>query len=400
MTVAETGSPALLHLLGPARRPGEAPGLGGRPGRGLRVGDRPRATPRPWASRRTAGSAARPPAWWGPSPRGTSPTRSTWPSWVRPWPPATPSCSSRRPTRPGAPPCSAGSSPRRPTSRRVWSTSSPRPTTASVRCCRPTPGWTRSASPAPPPPDRRSWPSAADSLKKVFLELGGKSAFVVLDDADLRGACATAAFTVCTHAGQGCAITTRLLVPRRQFDEAVESTAKVLAQAAGRRPDRPGHHLRAADQRPPARPGRGLPAPGPGGGRHGRRRRRPARGARPRLLRRAHPDRRAGQRGPGGPGGDLRAGARGHPPRRRRRRRGPGQRLALRVCPARCGRPTATGPSAWPAASAPAPSGSTAVCGTAPTCPSAGYKQSGIGREMGVAGFEEYLETKSMAEPA
>ncbi len=32
--------------------------------------------------------------------------------------------------------------------------------------------------------------------------------------------------------------------------------------------------------------------------------------------------------------------------------------------------------------------------------PFGGYKQSGIGREMGVAGFEEYLETKAMAEPA
>jgi aldehyde dehydrogenase (NAD+) len=32
--------------------------------------------------------------------------------------------------------------------------------------------------------------------------------------------------------------------------------------------------------------------------------------------------------------------------------------------------------------------------------PFGGYKQSGIGREMGVAGFEEYLETKVVAEPA
>ena len=32
--------------------------------------------------------------------------------------------------------------------------------------------------------------------------------------------------------------------------------------------------------------------------------------------------------------------------------------------------------------------------------PFGGYKQSGIGREMGVAGFEEYLETKLIAEPA
>ena len=59
-------------------------------------------------------------------------------------------------------------------------------------------------------------------MKKVFLELGGKSAFVVLDDADLAAACGTAAFMVCTHAGQGCAITTRLLVPGTRFDEAVD----------------------------------------------------------------------------------------------------------------------------------------------------------------------------------
>jgi aldehyde dehydrogenase (NAD+) len=35
-----------------------------------------------------------------------------------------------------------------------------------------------------------------------------------------------------------------------------------------------------------------------------------------------------------------------------------------------------------------------------PDVPFGGYKQSGIGREMGRAGFEEYLETKSIAEPA
>ena len=35
-----------------------------------------------------------------------------------------------------------------------------------------------------------------------------------------------------------------------------------------------------------------------------------------------------------------------------------------------------------------------------PDVPFGGYKQSGIGREMGVAGFEEYLETKSIAEGA
>jgi aldehyde dehydrogenase (NAD+) len=70
---------------------------------------------------------------------------------------------------------------------------------------------------------------AAATIKKVFLELGGKSAFIVLDDADLAGACSMAAFTASMHAGQGCAITTRLVVPRAQYDEAVEAAAATMA---------------------------------------------------------------------------------------------------------------------------------------------------------------------------
>ncbi|OPX09251.1 aldehyde dehydrogenase [Mycobacterium sp. AT1] len=69
----------------------------------------------------------------------------------------------------------------------------------------------------------------AATLKKVFLELGGKSAFLVLDDADIAGACSMAAFTASMHAGQGCAITTRLVVPRERYDEAVQAAADTMA---------------------------------------------------------------------------------------------------------------------------------------------------------------------------
>ncbi|AFR50421.1 aldehyde dehydrogenase [Gordonia sp. KTR9] len=71
--------------------------------------------------------------------------------------------------------------------------------------------------------------AASESLKKVFLELGGKSAFIVLDDADIGSACAMAAFNVVTHAGQGCAITTRLVVPRSRLDEAITATRDAMA---------------------------------------------------------------------------------------------------------------------------------------------------------------------------
>ena len=78
------------------------------------------------------------------------------------------------------------------------------------------------------------------TLKKVFLELGGKSAFLVLDDADLGGACSMAGFTASMHAGQGCAITTRLVVPRARYDEAVEAAAATMAGLKPGDPNKPG----------------------------------------------------------------------------------------------------------------------------------------------------------------
>ncbi len=74
--------------------------------------------------------------------------------------------------------------------------------------------------------------AAAPTLKKVFLELGGKSAAIVLDDADLTAAVGAAAFGVCVHAGQGCALATRLVVPREKYDEAVKVAADTMAMLA------------------------------------------------------------------------------------------------------------------------------------------------------------------------
>lgn len=76
---------------------------------------------------------------------------------------------------------------------------------------------------------RRIMRDAADTVKRLFLELGGKSASIVLADADLEAACAACAFPVTVHAGQGCAITTRALIPRDRFDDAVEILRDTLA---------------------------------------------------------------------------------------------------------------------------------------------------------------------------
>jgi aldehyde dehydrogenase (NAD+) len=55
----------------------------------------------------------------------------------------------------------------------------------------------------------------------VFLELGGKSAMIVLDDADFATV-VPGGMTVCAHGGQGCAMQTRMLLPRARYDEGVE----------------------------------------------------------------------------------------------------------------------------------------------------------------------------------
>lgn len=241
--------------------------------------------------------------------------------------------------------------------------------------------------------------AASDSLKKVFLELGGKSAFVVLDDADLKGACSMAAFTVCTHAGQGCAITTRLLVPRDRYDEAVELTAKALRGIRPGDPNEPGTicgPLISARQRDRVEGYLKLAVEEGGtivvgGGR-------PAEHDKgffvePTLIAGLDNKARVAQEEIFGPvlvilphdsdddavriANDspygLSGSVFGTDP----------DRIAHVVAGIRTGTLGING-GIWYAADA----------------PFGGYKQSGIGREMGVAGFEEYLETKLVAEPA
>lgn len=79
---------------------------------------------------------------------------------------------------------------------------------------------------------RRILAAASSTVKRVFLELGGKSAMIMLDDADLRSAAMFAAFGICVHAGQGCALNSRLLVPREQHDAIVDRVAGYFGKVA------------------------------------------------------------------------------------------------------------------------------------------------------------------------
>ncbi len=56
--------------------------------------------------------------------------------------------------------------------------------------------------------------AAAGNVKRVSLELGGKSANVILDDADLKRAVAYGVANCFLNSGQTCSAHTRMLVPR------------------------------------------------------------------------------------------------------------------------------------------------------------------------------------------
>src|SRR3954470_3283352 len=67
---------------------------------------------------------------------------------------------------------------------------------------------------------KRIMEKGAATMKRLFLELGGKSATIVLEDADFNTACLIGIGPL-MHAGQGCAAPTRMLLPRSRYDEGV-----------------------------------------------------------------------------------------------------------------------------------------------------------------------------------
>ena len=77
---------------------------------------------------------------------------------------------------------------------------------------------------------RRVASIAGDGIKKVCLELGGKSAFIVLDDAPFDKAIPAGVNHCMQNSGQTCSAWTRMLVPRARHDEAVEVAKAQLAR--------------------------------------------------------------------------------------------------------------------------------------------------------------------------
>src|SRR5574338_879754 len=86
---------------------------------------------------------------------------------------------------------------------------------------------------------KRIMEKGAATMKRLFLELGGKSATIVLDDADLPAACLIG-IAPCLHAGQGCAMPTRLLLPRSRYGDGVAILKAMYENIAPGDPQDPG----------------------------------------------------------------------------------------------------------------------------------------------------------------
>ena len=103
---------------------------------------------------------------------------------------------------------------------------------------------------------------AAGTVKRVTLELGGKSACIVFADADLEKAGRLAPFAVFENAGQDCCARSRLLVEASAKDELLEHYAAATGRSSSATPSRPRPRWGLSSPRRSARRSRGTSAAG------------------------------------------------------------------------------------------------------------------------------------------
>src|SRR5262249_58687089 len=93
---------------------------------------------------------------------------------------------------------------------------------------------------------------ATDSVKKVTLELGGKSPFIILPDAPVEDAVKAGVGSCFLNSGQTCIAWTRMLVPRDKQDEIVSAVKEVAETYTVGDPNDPSNRLHPpiSDTRP------------------------------------------------------------------------------------------------------------------------------------------------------
>jgi aldehyde dehydrogenase (NAD+) len=93
------------------------------------------------------------------------------------------------------------------------------------------------------PVGKKIMTSAAKGVKKVGLELGGKSANIVLEDADIEAVTRFNVTRMSRFSGQGCSNLTRLLLPRSHYEEALEIAADQAQKIPWGDPRDPATHM-------------------------------------------------------------------------------------------------------------------------------------------------------------
>ncbi len=86
---------------------------------------------------------------------------------------------------------------------------------------------------------RQVMKSGAETIKRVALELGGKSANILLDDVDLEKMVTHGVMSCMNNSGQSCNAPTRMLVPASRMDEAAAIAKAVAAKVKAGNPDAP-----------------------------------------------------------------------------------------------------------------------------------------------------------------
>lgn len=84
---------------------------------------------------------------------------------------------------------------------------------------------------------------AADAVKRVTLELGGKSPNIVFEDADLEERITGSVLECFNNSGQSCDAPTRLLIQRSVYDQAVEIAQRVGSEVSVGNPEEAGEHI-------------------------------------------------------------------------------------------------------------------------------------------------------------
>lgn len=85
--------------------------------------------------------------------------------------------------------------------------------------------------------------SAANTVKRVTLELGGKSPYIIFDDADLEASITSCIQSCFYNSGQSCDAPTRMLVQQSVYDEALRIAQSVASQVVVGNPQDEGDHL-------------------------------------------------------------------------------------------------------------------------------------------------------------